>query len=206
MLIIGAGGLAKDILEDLPKHGPLYFYDEFNKTAHTFINGSIILHEENEVKKLFEEKNVEFIVAVGGGKNRLLLIDRFEKLGGTCIGLQSDKAQIGRHSNFFDAGTILMNGCTVSNSIHIGKGSLIYTKALVAHDCKIGKYCELAPGATLLGGCELGDFVFVGANATILPKVRIGNNVIIGAGSTVTKNIEENCMVAGSPAKFIRYI
>ena len=61
MLIIGAGGLAKDILEDLPKHGPLYFYDEFNKTAHTFINGSIILHEENEVKKLFEEVNKDTI-------------------------------------------------------------------------------------------------------------------------------------------------
>ncbi|EGY1308920.1 N-acetyltransferase, partial [Escherichia coli] len=44
----------------------------------------------------------------------------------------------------------------------------------------------------------------IGANATILPGIIIGENSIIGAGSVVTKDIPDNVIVAGNPAKIIR--
>lgn len=47
------------------------------------------------------------------------------------------------------------------------------------------------------------DNVFLGANSVILPGVTIGNNVIVGAGSIVTKDIPDNSVVAGNPAKFM---
>jgi len=46
----------------------------------------------------------------------------------------------------------------------------------------------------------------IGSNATILSKVRIGKNAIVGAGSVVTKNVPANAVVAGNPAKVLRYI
>jgi maltose O-acetyltransferase len=46
--------------------------------------------------------------------------------------------------------------------------------------------------------------VFLGSNVTILKGVTIGKNSIIGNGSVVTKNIPENVVAAGNPAKFIR--
>ena len=53
-------------------------------------------------------------------------------------------------------------------------------------------------------GCiEVMDNVFIGSNTTILPNVKIGPNVIIAAGSVVTKDIPENSVVAGVPAKVI---
>lgn len=53
-------------------------------------------------------------------------------------------------------------------------------------------------------GCtEIMDNVFIGSNTTILPNVKIGSNVIIGAGSVVTKDIPNNRVVAGNPAKEI---
>lgn len=48
---------------------------------------------------------------------------------------------------------------------------------------------------------KIGNKVFLGANAVVLPGVTIGNNVIIGAGSIVTKDIPDNCVVAGNPAR-----
>lgn len=45
--------------------------------------------------------------------------------------------------------------------------------------------------------------VFIGANAVVLPGVTIGNGVIVGAGAVVKKNIEDNMVVAGNPAKVI---
>lgn len=50
---------------------------------------------------------------------------------------------------------------------------------------------------------EIGNNVFIGSNTTILPNIKVGSNVIIAAGSIVTKDIEDNTVVAGNPAKKI---
>ena len=46
----------------------------------------------------------------------------------------------------------------------------------------------------------------IGANATILPGLKIGRNSMVGAGSVVTKNVPENSVVAGNPAKVIKVL
>lgn len=53
---------------------------------------------------------------------------------------------------------------------------------------------------------EIGNNVFIGMQATILKGVTIGNNVIIGANSLVNKNVPDNTVVAGNPAKVIMTI
>ncbi len=52
---------------------------------------------------------------------------------------------------------------------------------------------------------KIGDRVWIGANVTILKGVTIGDDAIIGAGSVVTKNVPEKAIVAGVPAKVIRF-
>lgn len=70
---------------------------------------------------------------------------------------------------------------------------------ILAHDART----KTALGYTRLGTVNIGNNVFVGASTTILPGVNIGNNVVIGAGSIVSKDVPENSVVAGNPAKFI---
>ncbi|MBS7209861.1 MAG: acyltransferase [Lachnospiraceae bacterium] len=53
------------------------------------------------------------------------------------------------------------------------------------------------------GGVKIGNNVFIGMKTTILKGVHIGNNVIIGANSLVNKDIPDNCVAAGNPAKVI---
>ncbi|WP_127498095.1 acyltransferase [Paenibacillus glycanilyticus] len=55
--------------------------------------------------------------------------------------------------------------------------------------------------ADKMGKIEVGDNVFFGINSIIMPGVTIGSNVIIGASSVVTKNIPDNMVYAGIPAK-----
>ena len=50
----------------------------------------------------------------------------------------------------------------------------------------------------------IGNNVWIGENVVVLPGVKIGNGVIIGAGAIVTKNIPDNCIVAGNPARIIK--
>ena len=58
-------------------------------------------------------------------------------------------------------------------------------------------------GYSRVGAVNIGNDVFVGTDAVILPGVSIGNQVIVGACSIVTKDIPDNSVVAGNPAKII---
>jgi acetyltransferase-like isoleucine patch superfamily enzyme len=53
---------------------------------------------------------------------------------------------------------------------------------------------------------NIGENVWVGSNATILPGVTIGNSSVVAAGAVVTKDVPENTVVAGVPAKVVKKI
>ena len=54
------------------------------------------------------------------------------------------------------------------------------------------------------GSVSIGDMCYLGINSTIKNNLKIGNNVIVAAGAVVIKNVEDNDIVAGNPAKSIR--
>lgn len=55
-------------------------------------------------------------------------------------------------------------------------------------------------------GVTIGDNVWLGGNAVIVPGVNIGNNVVVAAGSVVTKDVPDNMVVGGNPARIIREV
>lgn len=71
---------------------------------------------------------------------------------------------------------------------------------ILAHDNSLKRHI----GILKVGRVRIGDNVFIGANSLILPNVQIGNNVIIGADSVVTRNVPDNVVVAGNPARIIK--
>ena len=84
--------------------------------------------------------------------------------------------------------------------ISIGDDVTLANKVqILAHDDTIRVYT----GYGRIGRVEIGNRVFVGANSTILMNTKIGDDVIIAAGSVVTKDIPDNSVVAGVPAKII---
>ena len=70
---------------------------------------------------------------------------------------------------------------------------------ILAHDASTKRIL----GYTLIGRVTIGNDVFVGAGSIILPNVKIGSRVIIGAGSVVTRDIPDNSVAVGNPAKVI---
>ena len=102
---------------------------------------------------------------------------------------------------------VFINACCKfqdQGGIEIGDGVLIghnVTLATLNHDER-PQFRQYIYPKTI----KIGDNVWIGSNATILQGVTIGNGAIIGANAVVTKDVPENAIVAGIPAKIIRKV
>ena len=86
----------------------------------------------------------------------------------------------------------------------IGDYCIINTRALVEHDDILEDGVEIGPGAILCGEVHIGENTWIGASAVVLPRLKIGKNSIVGAGAVVTKDVPDNVVVVGNPAKFLK--
>ena len=111
--------------------------------------------------------------------------------------------KIGNNSNISN-NTIL----DLSNDVIIGKDVAIANNCCIFshnHDYT-NKNLPSWKGGLILKPVKIGDGCWIGANSTILPGVTIGGRSVVAAGSVVTKNVPENTMVAGNPAKILKSI
>jgi acetyltransferase-like isoleucine patch superfamily enzyme len=90
--------------------------------------------------------------------------------------------------------------------VQLGDHVSVTRTQFVTHDGGIWVFRDKYPEADLIAPIKVGNNVFIGTGVIILPGVKIGNNVVIGAGSIVTKNIDDNCVAAGVPARIIKSI
>ncbi|MFV0215740.1 acetyltransferase [Empedobacter falsenii] len=204
MLIIGAKGFAKEILEILHLNDEtesLCFYDDINDDiGDALFNKYPILKSESEAKKYFQKISDKFSIGIGNPKLRKKLFDKFIDIGGVPINIISKNSEVGSFDNIIEEGVIITSGTIITNSITIKKGTMVNRNTTIGHDSEIGEFVEICPSVTISGHCKIGDFVFIGTGAVILPNIKIGENSIVAAGAVVTKNIPPNVMAAGVPA------
>ena len=108
----------------------------------------------------------------------------------------------------------------IEHHVRIESGARIHTQVFVPEFTILEENSWLGPNVVItnakyprspnvkdeLKGAWVKKNAKVGANTTLLPAVTIGENALIGAGSVVTKDVKENTIYAGNPAKFIRQI
>ena len=88
---------------------------------------------------------------------------------------------------------------TLGENVHITNNVQFIT-----HDGGTLLYRAIIPDLEITKPITVGNNVYIGNNVIILPGVKIGNNVIIGAGAIVSRNIPDNSVAAGVPARVIK--
>lgn len=88
---------------------------------------------------------------------------------------------------------------TLGSHVHITREVLF-----ICHDGGSLLFRHEIPDLEITAKINVGNYVYIGARSIILPGVNIGNNCIIAAGSVVTKDVPDNSVVGGVPAKIIK--
>lgn len=204
MLIVGAKGFAKEVLEIVYQNGQsegLVFFDDINQEiTGKLYNRFPILKSLKEAEDYFSTIDNRFTIGIGNPKDRKDIYEKFIKIGGVLTSTISDTAKIGSFHTLISEGCNIMVNTVITNDVTIGKGVIINQLSSIGHDVVIGDFTEISPDVSISGNCKIGKNVFIGTGAVLLPKVSIGNNSIVAAGSVVKEDVPQNVMVAGVPA------
>jgi len=122
------------------------------------------------------------------------------RIGPSCV--------IGRYATInyavsIGSGTKIMDLAVITGKSTIGKNVFVAHAVVMANDNAIGRsgYAEKN-----IQGPTIKDGATVGIGAIILPSVVIGENAMVAAGAVVSRDVPENAVVMGIPARVVRYV
>src|SRR5690348_4200832 len=138
MLIIGAKGFAKEVLEVVHQSNELAnlaFYDDVNDDVNgTLYDRFIIIKNTEEALVYFQTIDNRFTIGIGNPVLRKKLYDKFISLGGIFTSTISPLATIGNYGNQIESGCNIMTGSVITNDITINMGVLINLNCTIGHD------------------------------------------------------------------------
>lgn len=202
IIIIGAGGHAVSVANVALSAGYTiqHFVDKNKKGLHLL--GFSIIGDIAELNKL---DDFCFAIAVGDNAVRERIYNELTAAHSNLAfpPLIHASATISFYTSI-GQGTVVMPHAVIGPNSKVGEFCLINTQASIDHDCVMQDFSSLAPAAATGGTVHIGIRSAVSIGATIKHGVRIGNDSVVGANSYLNKDLPDNQIAYGTPAKQIR--
>ncbi len=205
LIILTAAGTACDVVEIVndinnvaKKYRIVGFLDD-NK------EGEKILGKLADAKKF---KGVYYVDAFGSPKNyhvKKKLINSLDipnELYETIIhpsSFISSSAQIGK-------GCIIYPHVTIMSNVKIGDHVIIMPHSVINHNVVIKDFAVITSGVMISGNVTIEENAYLGTGSLINNDIVIGKNAFVAMGAVVTKSVQENAVVAGIPARVIKWL
>lgn len=172
--------------------------------------GNVLFGDWKDIEPLLVNliENKDYVVEQDGRNSAVPLLDTHH------LNARIEPGAIIRDQVTIEDNAVVMMGAVINIGAEIGSGTMIDMGAVLGGRAIVGKNSHIGAGSVLAGVIEpasaepvrIGDNVLVGANAVVIEGVQVGNGSVIAAGAIVTKDVPENVVVAGVPARIIKTI
>ena len=206
--VIGAGGFGKEVqmlIEQINTVNPTYeivgFYDD-GKSKGEIINGLPVLGKVEDINNIDQPLSIALGIGVPAVKKKIV-----KKISNPLItypNLIHPSVQIGFPYVTLGEGNIICGNNILTVNIDLGDFVTLNLGCTVGHDTKIGDYSAFMPGCDIAGEVVIQPLVYGGLGTKIINLINVGTNVTLGAGTVVVKDIPDNTLVVGVPAKVIK--
>lgn len=206
MILVGAGGHARVLLDALASRGELSVIGLADADAGRrgdTVNGVPILGDDAWLLANHSGDAVTLVNGMGSTRDTRLrrrIFEAFRSHGFAFARVVHVTATIARDVTLGE-GAQVMAGAIVQVGVVLADNVLVNTGAIIDHDCRIGAHCHVAPGVVLSGSVTVGQGTHIGTGACVIQGVRIGSDVLIGAGAVVIRDVPDGAVVFGLPAR-----
>ena len=187
LALFGYGGHAREVAAQMNEEITFFVDDKYT-------------NEFSKPISTFDPEIYQMMVAVADSKEREKIVKKlpqntsyFTFVHPTAL-LMSEDIQVGVGS-FIGAYSILTTNITIGNHAILNRGNQI------GHDSKIGDFFSAMPGAIVSGNVRIGECVYMGSNSSVKEKISVNSDVIIGSNAAVVKNLIDEHIYIGVPAK-----
>lgn len=203
LLLIGAGGLAREVLAAvrlLPDvWNPVGALDDSAALHGTLIDGVPVL---GGLDRLGDHPDAAVVACVANARrplSRLNLVSKLdlpEERWATVVhpAAVTSGASLG-------AGTVLLAGVVITTPLSIGRHVVAMPHVLITHDDEVSDGVTFAGRASLAGGVVVGESAYLGQGAMVREGVKIGAGAVIGMGAVVLRDVPAGQTWAGVPAR-----
>ncbi|RXK17234.1 acetyltransferase [Macrococcus sp. DPC7161] len=201
VVLLGNGGHAKVIKDMIDRSNDLILagilddnISEYTEVDHVFYD---------KMSNLSQYLKHKFVIAIGNNKVRLMLIDKYQLNESHFVSV-IDSSAIISPSAHIGIGTVVMPRAVINANAEIGNHVIINSGSIIEHDNIIEDFVHISPGAVLSGTVTIKTLTHIGSNTTIIPNIVVGASSVIGAGSVVIRDISDEVVAVGNPAKVIK--
>ena len=193
----GAGLESKEIAEILGRWDELVFIDDAHSNDR--FKGIRRLNHDEFIAE-YSSSIAEISISLGEPELKVKLYEKMSGEGYRFANLIHPSAIISASASIGN-GLIIKPHALISCDAVVGNNVSLEENGIIGHGSVVEDHCQISANVVVAGGCHIGRATYIGLSVPIKQGVTIGANSVIGMGSVVLRDIPDNVIAMGNPAR-----